>query len=52
MARHRPNGQSLIARIRRKAYATPLQWSAAWGDQAGLVGQDDGMDTVAEAELG
>src|SRR5580700_11412014 len=24
----------------------------AWGDQAGFVGEDDGLDAVAEAELG
>jgi hypothetical protein len=42
----------LSGRICRKAYAAPPKGLAAWSDQAGLVCKDDGLDAVAEVELG
>jgi hypothetical protein len=42
LARHRPGGYTLSGRICRKKYAAPPKGLAAWSDQAGLVGQDDG----------
>src|SRR5215469_4929466 len=52
LVRHRPGGYTLSGRICRREYAPPPKGLATWSDQAGLVGQDDGLDSVAEVELG
>src|SRR5215469_153631 len=49
---HRPGGYTLSGRICRREYAPPPRGLATGSDQAGLVGQDDGLDAVAEVELG